>query len=154
MENPCPCGSGLNLNVCCGPFISGVSVPPTPVALMRSRYTAFARHDVDYLIATWHPACDAARWRGEIAANFAATQWRGLEILQETAGKNADEGYVEFIARFFDQQRQRPGFIHERSRFVRSAERWYYMDGVHKQPARNDPCPCGSGKKYKKCCGQ
>ncbi len=26
---------------------------------------------------------------------------------------------------------------------------------VHKEkePGRNDPCPCGSGKKYKKCCG-
>ncbi len=22
-----------------------------------------------------------------------------------------------------------------------------------KEPGRNDPCPCGSGKKYKKCCG-
>lgn len=22
-----------------------------------------------------------------------------------------------------------------------------------KKPSRNDPCPCGSGKKYKKCCG-
>lgn len=21
-------------------------------------------------------------------------------------------------------------------------------------PGRNDPCPCGSGKKYKKCCGK
>ncbi|MFH0983801.1 MAG: SEC-C metal-binding domain-containing protein [Planctomycetota bacterium] len=22
------------------------------------------------------------------------------------------------------------------------------------QPRRNDPCPCGSGKKYKQCCGK
>jgi len=25
---------------------------------------------------------------------------------------------------------------------------------VEKKPGRNDPCPCGSGKKYKKCCGK
>ncbi|HPO29127.1 MAG TPA: SEC-C metal-binding domain-containing protein, partial [Caldisericia bacterium] len=27
-------------------------------------------------------------------------------------------------------------------------------DNVKKKIGRNDPCPCGSGKKYKKCCGK
>lgn len=154
MENYCPCCSGIALPDCCGPFIDGARTPASPVALMRSRYTAFARGDVDYLIATWHPQCQAARWRSEITGNFPDTQWLGLEIKHITAGSHADEGYVEFIARFFDRKTLRPGFIHERSRFVRMAERWYYVAGVHQQPAKNAPCPCGSGRKYKKCCGQ
>ncbi|NDL62454.1 YchJ family protein [Acerihabitans arboris] len=153
MDITCPCDSGRLLDHCCGPFISGARHPGTPAELMRSRYTAFAQRNIDYLVATWHPDCQASRWRAELAGQCAATQWRGLTLREESAGKNAQEGFVEFIARFFDVQRQRPGFIHERSRFVRMDDRWYYIDGLHKQPARNDPCPCGSGKKYKKCCG-
>ncbi len=152
MENLCPCQSGLDFQSCCGPLIAGIRPARLPVELMRSRYSAFALGNVDYLIATWHPDCNAVQWRSEISGNFANTQWLGLAILQTTEIKQSDEGYVEFIARFFDKAKQRPGFIHERSRFVRMAERWYYVDGVHKLPARNDPCPCGSGKKYKKCC--
>ncbi|WP_411751462.1 SEC-C metal-binding domain-containing protein, partial [Serratia sp. (in: enterobacteria)] len=44
--------------------------------------------------------------------------------------------------------------MHERSRFLRLEQRWYYIDGTKPQPGRNAICPCGSGKKYKKCCGQ
>ncbi|WP_413722777.1 YchJ family protein [Sodalis sp. RH23] len=150
----CPCDSGLPPDQCCAAFISGARPPRTPGQLMRSRYTAFTQRNVDYLIATWHPDCEAARWRAELTAQCAVTQWRGLVVKAESAGRDAQEGYVEFIARFFDEQRQRPGFIHERSRFVRMDDRWYYVDGLHKQPARNEPCPCGSGNKYKKCCGR
>lgn len=153
VDTLCPCGSGLRSEQCCAVFISGASRPRTPGQLMRSRYTAFTQANVDYLIATWHPECNATRWRAELAAQCAVSQWRGLSVKAESPGKDPMEGYVEFIARFFDRQRQRPGFIHERSRFVRIDDRWYYVDGVHKQPARNEPCPCGSGNKYKKCCG-
>lgn len=153
MENLCPCQSGVDFQLCCAPLITGTRSPALPVELMRSRYTAFVLQNVDYLIATWHPDSNAAQWRSEISGNFVTTQWLGLVILHTTDVKQSDEGYVEFIARFYDETKQRPGFIHERSRFVRMAERWYYVDGVHKLPARNDPCPCGSGKKFKKCCG-
>jgi SWIM/SEC-C metal-binding protein len=31
---------------------------------------------------------------------------------------------------------------------------WPEPTHTDKKVGRNDPCPCGSGKKYKKCCGQ
>ncbi|WP_213993618.1 YchJ family protein [Sodalis sp. dw_96] len=154
MEIPCHCGSGLGFEDCCGPFISGTRYPLTPVQLMRSRYSAYVLQNLDYLIATWHPDCHAEQWRDDITAHFPVTQWKGLTIKDERAGKNSHESYVEFIAVFYDRHTRRPGFIHERSRFVQLNERWYYIDGIHQQPLRNAPCPCGSGKKYKKCCGQ
>ncbi|EAX7120348.1 hypothetical protein AIW16_22500, partial [Salmonella enterica] len=61
-------------------------------------------------------------------------------------------GYVSFIARFSEQGKT--GAIIERSRFIKENGQWYYIDGTRPQLGRNDPCPCGSGKKFKKCCGQ
>jgi len=43
-----------------------------------------------------------------------------------------------------DEERETIVKEYKRSRTIR----------VEKKPGRNDPCPCGSGKKYKKCCGQ
>ncbi len=154
MKNPCQCGSGSDFDECCGPFISGLRYPLKPVQLMRSRYTAYVLQNIDYLLATWHPDCHAHRWRDDIAAHFPTTEWKKLTIKDVCAGNDSHESYVEFIAVFQDRQTRRPGFIHERSRFVQLNERWYYIDGIHQQPLRNAPCPCGSGKKYKKCCGQ
>jgi SEC-C motif-containing protein len=154
VENFCHCGSGLRFDECCEPFINGQSAPLKPVQVMRSRYTAFVIHNIDYLIATWHPDCHAEQWRKDIIADFPMIDWRGLTIKNESPGKNTHESFVEFLAVFFDKRTQRTNFIHERSRFVRLSERWYYIDGIHQHPLRNAPCPCGSGKKYKKCCGQ
>ena len=154
MENPCVCGSGLDFYACCGPFIGGLALPRKPVQLMRSRYTAFVMQNIEYLLSTWHPDRHAEQWREEIVRPFPFTEWKSLTIISETAGKNNHEQFVEFIAAFFDTRTRRPGFVHERSRFVQLHERWYYIDGIHQQPQRNALCPCGSGKKYKKCCGQ
>ncbi|WP_256937142.1 YchJ family metal-binding protein, partial [Enterobacter chuandaensis] len=63
-----------------------------------------------------------------------------------------DEGFVSFVARFTENHK--PGAIIERSRFLKESGQWYYIDGTCPQFGRNDPCPCGSGKKFKKCCGQ
>jgi SEC-C motif-containing protein len=120
---------------------------------MRSRYTAYVRQDADYLIATWHPDCRAESWRTAITNSFGNTQWLGLTLIEETAGASVDEGFVEFIARFTEGE-SKPSAMHERSRFLRLEQRWYYIDGTKPQPGRNATCPCGSGKKYKKCCGQ
>jgi SEC-C motif-containing protein len=95
----------------------------------------------------------ATRWSHD-------TQWLGLEILATTAGEPTDdEGTVEFIARGIT--RGAPFAQRERSRFRRVDGRWYYVDGTAVQepirrtavPGRNDPCPCGSGMKYKRCHG-
>jgi SEC-C motif-containing protein len=121
---------------------------------MRSRFTAYVNHNVDYLIATWHPDCGAEAWRNAIVDSFKNTEWLGLTIVEEKAGHEPDEGFVEFIARFTDGESGEPQTMHERSRFLRRDQRWYYIDGTKPQPGRNAMCPCGSGKKYKKCCGR
>lgn len=153
MSELCPCDSGLEYSACCEPFITGNQPAPTPGQLMRSRYTAYVKRDVDYLIATWHPDCRAEEWRSSITGSFGNTEWLGLTLVEESAGNSEDEGFVEFIAHFTDNGTRR-GAMHERSRFLRLQQRWYYIDGTKPQPGRNAICPCGSGKKYKKCCGQ
>jgi SEC-C motif-containing protein len=119
---------------------------------MRSRYTAFVLKDADYLIKTWHPSCHAAVFRHDIENGFAQTEWHGLTVYAQEAGATPDEGYVSFVARFSEQGK--PGAIIERSRFLKENGQWYYIDGTRPLFGRNDPCPCGSGKKFKKCCGQ
>jgi len=119
---------------------------------MRSRYAAFVIKDADYLIKTWHPSCQAAQFRQDIVSGFANTEWLGLRVYDSAPGSSADEGYVSFVARFTDNNKL--GVIIERSRFLKESGQWYYIDGTRPQFGRNDPCPCGSGKKFKKCCGQ
>lgn len=148
----CPCGSGRTYGACCGPLIAGQRPAETPEALMRSRYSAFVRADADYLLASWHP-----RTRPGALVLDDQPQWRRLEVLG--AGQSADgrDGWVEFAAHF--RGPAGAGCLRERSRFVREQGRWVYLDGTPlAAPAprvgRNEPCPSGSGRKYKHCCGR
>ena len=108
--------------------------------------------DADYLIKTWHPSCQATSFREDLLRGFTHTDWLGLTIFATEEGQHTDEGYVSFVARFREQGKV--GAIIERSRFLKENDRWYYIDGTRPLFGRNDPCPCGSGKKFKKCCGQ
>jgi len=156
----CPCGSGSDFDQCCGPFIGGVAAP-TPEALMRSRYTAFVRCDFDYVEKTHAPEARGEFDRSLAESRNETVQWTGLKVLETTGGGLADDsGTVEFAASYKGDGG--PGVHHERSTFRREDGQWLYVDGVidPKSPprrttkvGRNDPCPCGSGKKYKKCCG-
>jgi len=119
---------------------------------MRSRYTAFVEKRADYLIQTWHPSCQAGTFRQEIEAGFANTEWLGLTLFEQAEGSHSGEGFVSFVARF--NEKGKTGAIIERSRFLKENGQWYYIDGTRPQFGRNDPCPCGSEKKFKKCCGQ
>ncbi len=118
---------------------------------MRSRYSAYVKHNTRYLIDSWHPSCRAERFAGSIEESYATTKWLGLNVISSEIIADSSQGYVTFFARFMENQRE--SFIHERSRFLREEQRWYYIDGTFPPIGRNDPCPCGSGKKYKKCCG-
>ena len=151
MSQRCPCGSEVEYSLCCHRYLSGEQVAPDPSHLMRSRYCAFVMKDADYLIRTWHPTCHAARCRDEIGAGFATTEWLGLTVFEHTVSEADNTGYVSFVARF--REHDKPGAIIERSRFLKENGQWYYIDGTRPQLGRNDPCPCGSGKKFKKCCG-
>jgi len=157
----CPCGSGLDYSACCEPFIKGESEPETAEKLMRSRYTAYATVNVDYLHASLHPDHQADHDLNAARKWAADSDWLGLEILSTTAGDEGDEtGVVEFKASYREKGKVRQ--LHEISRFQKVNGRWTYVDGEMPRPktvrietrvGRNDPCPCGSGKKYKKCCG-
>ena len=160
---PCPCGSGLSLDACCKRFIDGSEKAPTAEALMRSRYTAYTLQDIDYLESTLHGS-ELRDFDKDGTGKWARdSNWLGLEIVNTTAGAASDkEGSVEFKARY-----QRDGITHEHhelSLFRKIDGRWLYTGGRGVGPGqfkrdapkvgRNDPCPCGSGKKYKKCCGK
>ncbi len=149
-NSDCPCGSGSSYAVCCGLFISGKHVAQTPLQLMRSRYTAYSKADIDYIAATMR-GCAARNFEKEQARRWAArVVWKGLEI--KSTATHGDQGEVEFIASFSEDGVL--SHIQERSKFERMGGRWYYTDKVkpHKV-GRNDPCACGSGKKFKHCCG-
>lgn len=155
-NNLCPCDSNLDYSSCCEPFISGVLAAPTAEALMRSRYTAYTQDDNSYLLRTWHsdtrPTDNPGYDDGTI--------WTGLKILRTEAGDADDsQGVVEFIASC--ERKGVASQLHETSHFSREDNQWLYIEGEGQQPqrraqakvGRNEPCPCGSGKKYKKCCG-
>ena len=175
---PCPCGSDKPLDQCCGPFVSGERPAPTAEALMRSRYTAYALKNIDYIARTHAPESHANFDRRAAESWAEQAKWLGLEILAAERGGMADEeGVVEFIATY--RQQGETIAHHERSRFRRAETgEWLFVegaaprldgeDGRRRDPSgraasrplarapkvgRNDPCPCGSGRKYKKCCG-
>ncbi|GAA5204422.1 YchJ family protein [Microbacterium jejuense] len=120
--DPCPCGSGERFEGCCRPALHGTPAP-TAERLMRSRYTAFVVGDAPYLSGTWHPGT-----RPEELTLDPAQKWTGLEIIDAEGGGESDtRGVVEFRAAWRCGADR--GVLHERSRFVRQAERWWYLDG-------------------------
>lgn len=154
-EETCPCSSSRTYLACCGPLLEGRREAETAEQLMRSRYTAFARGHLDYLIATLHPSKRRPDERTALAQSIAQTDWLRLEVLKVQQGAPTDEvGYVEFVA-YYEQHGVQQ--LRERSRFVKEEGQWFYVDGALKAPrkvGRNEPCWCGSGKKYKRCHGR
>jgi len=162
-NTPCPCGSGTPLNACCKPVIDGTAKAATAEALMRSRYTAYTLQDIRYLADTLDPA-ELQSFDKDATATWARdSTWMALEIVKTSAGSSGDrEGTVEFRASY-----KRDGVLqehHEVSRFRKIDGTWLYCGGKDVGPVqfrrdapktgRNEPCPCGSGRKYKKCCGK
>ena len=133
MTSPCPCGrtsansakpakpQPLPFSACCGPYLNENIPAPDTEALMRSRYSAFVLERADYLLATWHASTRPA------ALDFApGATWLGLDVRSHRV-LDADHAEVEFIARC--REAGRATRLHERSRFVREAGRWFYVDG-------------------------
>lgn len=155
--NLCPCCSGLDYQACCGPIIAGAPAA-TAEALMRSRYSAFATRQLDYIELTQSSEISAKFGRTDIARMADECEWTGLQIVG--GSERGDAAEVEFVARFRQDNRE---MLHaERSQFRREHGRWLYVGGRAElreaqrsavKVGRNDPCPCGSGKKAKKCCG-
>ena len=153
----CPCCSEKPYSQCCEPYILGEKIPPTAEALMRSRYVAFSQQNNQYIIDTWHKSTLPD---DPTPAEDKHVSWIGLKIIRtEAGGPGDDRGVVEFRARC--RIKGNAGGLDECSEFVKEDGRWFYVNGSSIQPeknpnakvGRNDPCPCGSGKKFKKCCG-
>ncbi len=164
MESPmnCPCGAAAEYAACCEPIIKGVRPAVTAEELMRARYSAYTQVEVDFIQESLHP--DARSDSDPAGARDWAenSTWHGLEVLNtEAGGPGDDAGKVEFIASYtYDGQDKQ---YREVAEFERVEGHWYFRGGrpAVKQPivrdepkiGRNDACPCGSGRKYKRCCG-
>ena len=122
VSTPCPCNPDADYAQCCGRYVEGDAAAPTAQALMRSRYSAFVLEKADYLLATWHSPTRPP----ELAFDPPPPRWFGLEIRTDQA-TGPDSAIVEFVARF--RVGGRAQRLHERSRFVREAGRWYYVAG-------------------------
>jgi SEC-C motif-containing protein len=156
----CPCGSGASFAECCEPVINGTREPETAEELLRARYSAFATHTIDFIVDSTH-----TRARKDIDLDFIrewseTSTWNGLEII-DTKHVSDNKTVISFEARFTqngEDHRHR-----EKSLFEREDGEWRFVTGDELKnptvryetppPGRNDPCPCGSGKKYKKCHG-
>lgn len=163
----CPCRQTMEdklaFSACCAPYIEQNAPAPTAEALMRSRYSAFAVEDIDYLERTLAPEARHDFDRKAIAHWARHSQWLGLDILSTEDGQAGDKtGYVEFVAHFVNEGERLAHRERSLFRFDDADGRWYFVEEANRkntpivkgaQPGRNDPCPCGSGKKYKKCCG-
>jgi SEC-C motif domain protein len=158
----CPCGKGESLEACCGPFLEGKAQPATAEALMRARYTAYAIGNIDYIFTSHDPDTVSGVDRNNTELWSKGSEWLGLEILGTERGLETDnDGIVEFVARY---KIKGVTLTHrERATFKRHGKRWVFVDGqeikgppvknLEPRVGRNEPCPCGSGKKYKKCHG-
>lgn len=157
----CACGTGLAYAECCQPIIKGERPAETAEALMRSRYCAYVNVETDYIFETTHPK-HREGYDAEGTREWAEkSEWQGLEIVSvKDGGKDDTTGEVEFVARWKENGEDR--VHHERAQFKKENSRWFFTDGkpgsqqpILKGPkiGRNDPCSCGSGQKYKKCCG-
>jgi SEC-C motif-containing protein len=121
----CPCGSNKRYLECCGAYLLKKSIPNTPEALMRSRYTAYVEGNIDYIRRTM---------RGAALLNFnkheakKKVEWRGLEIINaDLEPENPAIGYVEFKAKYEKDKQEL--WLHEKSEFHLIDGRWYYVDG-------------------------
>ncbi len=136
-----------------------LSWPKTPTALLEARSKAFVDHDVDFIVNSVHADVRDQQNRDEIATWSKNAEWLGLEIEKDWEDDEG-RGFVQFTCRYREQDQE---IEHKEIAEFRKAddEKWYYYDS--KRPSttvkretpkigRNDPCPCGSGKKYKKCC--
>lgn len=156
----CPCGSSNSYIDCCEPVIKGSKQAETAEQLMRARYTAHVKVEIDFIYESTHPDSREGYDLEGTRSWAADSEWLSLDIVDTKEGQQGDQsGEVEFIARFRTKEGVRSH--HERSTFKNEEGRWSFYNGdmVKAQPitvskvGRNDPCPCGSGKKFKKCCG-
>ncbi len=144
-------------------LLAGEVEAHTAEELMRSRYSAFAKQEIEYLFTSLHPDKRDQHDNRSTRKWAQRSEWLGLEIVRtEDGGIDDQHGKVEFKALYrYDGVRK---VHHELAEFEKMDGKWFFVDGSAVQPetivrdtpkiGRNTPCPCGSGKKFKKCCGK
>ena len=160
MPNSCFCGSKKDFSTCCEPIINGENKAITAEQLMRSRYSAYVVVETKYLILSSHFSLSKNQNEDDIKLWAEENKWQKLEIISTHKGQAEDSrGEVEFKAFYIDLEGKLQ--VHnEKSTFVKEGDKWFYLSGIIDQKIapqtqnRNDFCACGSGKKYKKCCGK
>ena len=154
---PCPCGSGALFEACCEPLLTGQRAAATAEQLMRARFTAHVAHDFRFLHATYRPTSATPYVPDEGEPTM---QWTKLVVHAHELTDNPDKSFVDFSAYGTEDGTEK--VLHEKAEFLRINGTWLYTREARLGPApyksptpkvgRNDPCPCGSGKKYKQCC--
>lgn len=165
----CACGSQREYSQCCEPIITNKVKAANPEALMRARYTAYVKVEPEFLKNSLAPEVRSDFKESDVREWAKSSEWLGLQIVKASGNS------VEFVAKYKTQGKVLEH--HEVSTFRKAGEQWFFLDGdshVHEEgkghehhaPAeikkpivreepktgRNDPCACGSGKKFKKCC--
>jgi len=159
----CPCTSGKEFAACCEPILTKKQKASTAEQLMRSRYTAYATGNVDWIVDSQSP--DGRQFVDRKATEqwSRSATWHRMEILQTTdGGPDDNEGFVDFKAYYTIGTEDITH--HEVASFRKEDGEWFFVDGIEVKPrpfkrlepkvGPNEPCPCGSGKKHKKCCGK
>lgn len=148
----CPCGSGKMYSSCCGEFHHGNKLPETAEKLMRSRYTAFSLNNLSYIQDTMQGNAAKKFSEPETNEDQSSHELLGLDVTRQYIDKkNPHHAFVEF--RVLHQFEKKFDVTQELSEFSRINGKWFYVDGKTQKSSRNDPCPCHSGKKFKKCHG-
>ncbi|CAB1219879.1 YchJ family protein [Acinetobacter bouvetii] len=151
-EDLCPCGQG-DYASCCQPMHLGQAKAETAEQLMRSRYSAFAKHEIDYIVQTTAIGQQQALDVAAIADWSKANQWLKLEVVQAQEKLDKNHAQVEFKAYYHDGKQAQ--VHHEISHFVKHEGGWYFLDPTtNMHITMKQPCICGSGKKFKQCCAQ
>ncbi len=153
----CPCRlleeKKIPYTKCCAPFHLKEKQASNPEELMRARYSAFSKGDINFLMETLHPSKRSDVEESDLREWAENSTWTGLEIVKAT------NSTVEFKAHY--EMKNEQYIHHELSEFRKEENILYFYDGklqqgpvVRTSPkvGRNDPCSCGSGKKFKKCC--
>ena len=146
----CPCGSGRSYEACCRIVHADHGRALLPEELLRARYTAYVLGKDDFLLRSWDYATRPA------AIDLSAPiRWLQLLIAEaQPVNGQSRSAEIRYTALFIEQKRLVE--LTERATFVRRAGLWYYADGTANAQtfklAAQTPCPCGSGRKFKRCC--
>lgn len=148
----CPCGQG-QYAACCQSLHLKQQVAQTAEQLMRSRYSAFALQQIDYILQTTALGQQSTLDRAAIADWSQSNQWLKLDVVQHQPKLDKTHALVEFKAHYHDGTQAH--IHHEISHFVLHQQQWYFLDPtLEMQTTMKQPCICGSGKKFKQCCAQ